>query len=261
MSDISYKPLVEDMTFSYSRLKAFQDCPYRWYLQYIRQEEEGETFFASFGRFVHELIARKLMGESADSLVLDYLTGFRDAVRGPPPSTSVFNSFFRSGLEAVQRPLELDCKILLAEDWMYFHIDEMPFRGIVDVVGQKEDGSLVIVDHKSRNLKPRSGRKTPTKTDEELDEYLRQLYLYAIPLSEIFGSIPDELVFHCYRTGEIIREPFSVSAFEEARQWALDIYHKILEISSFPPDVEYFKCSYLCGQQKNCEYYDMNFAS
>ena len=57
-------------------------------------------------------------------------------------------------------------------------------QGVIDLVGRSDTGGLVIVDHKSRALKPRSKRKKPTKTNQELDEYLRQLYLYAVPEGE-----------------------------------------------------------------------------
>lgn len=35
MGEISYRPLIEAMTWSYSRLEIFDDCPYRWFLTYI----------------------------------------------------------------------------------------------------------------------------------------------------------------------------------------------------------------------------------
>jgi len=29
IGDVSYLPLIEDMVWSYSRIKTFEDCPYR----------------------------------------------------------------------------------------------------------------------------------------------------------------------------------------------------------------------------------------
>lgn len=37
MGEINYAPLIDDMVWSYSRIKAFEDCPYRWYLKYIKK--------------------------------------------------------------------------------------------------------------------------------------------------------------------------------------------------------------------------------
>lgn len=44
MGEISYAPLIEDMVWSYSRIKAFDDCPYRWYLKYIRHLHGKDMF-------------------------------------------------------------------------------------------------------------------------------------------------------------------------------------------------------------------------
>lgn len=75
------------------------------------------------------------------------------------------------------------------------------------------DGTLCILDHKSRSLKPRSNRKKKPKTDEEPDQYLRQLYLYSIPITNEFGRMPAFLKFNCYRTGVRIKEPFHSQEF------------------------------------------------
>lgn len=37
MGEVNYAPLIDDMVWSYSRIKAFEDCPYRWYLKYIKR--------------------------------------------------------------------------------------------------------------------------------------------------------------------------------------------------------------------------------
>ena len=48
MGEISYAPLIEDMVWSYSRIKAFDDCPYRWYLKYIRHLHGKDMFFSDY---------------------------------------------------------------------------------------------------------------------------------------------------------------------------------------------------------------------
>ena len=36
MGEVNYRPIIQDMTWSYSRIKSFGDCPYRWFLKYIQ---------------------------------------------------------------------------------------------------------------------------------------------------------------------------------------------------------------------------------
>lgn len=78
----------------------------------------------------------------------------------------------------------------------------------LDFLGESEAGELVLVDNKSRDLKPRSNRKRPTAKDTELDDMLRQLYLYSIPVFESFGRYPDWLCFNYFRSGVFIKERF-----------------------------------------------------
>ena len=56
MGEVNYAPIIQEMTWSYSRIKAFDDCHYRWYLQYIRRLHGKDMFFASYGSFMHKLI-------------------------------------------------------------------------------------------------------------------------------------------------------------------------------------------------------------
>lgn len=56
MGEISYKPLIDDMIWSYSRANSFDSCKYAWYLKYIYGMKENERFFSSYGSFMHKLI-------------------------------------------------------------------------------------------------------------------------------------------------------------------------------------------------------------
>ena len=49
MGEVNYAPLIDDMVWSYSRIKAFEDCPYRWYLKYIKKFHGKDMFFSSYG--------------------------------------------------------------------------------------------------------------------------------------------------------------------------------------------------------------------
>ena len=100
---MSYAPLIEGMTWSYSRLSTFEDCPYHWYLKYINPVgEEEPLFFSSYGSFIHELLADYYSGKADKlSLRIKYLTEFDDRVPARAPSTSVFKSYFLSGVRCL----------------------------------------------------------------------------------------------------------------------------------------------------------------
>ena len=104
MGEVSYEPLIRDMVWSHSRIKAFDDCPYRWYLKYVRypKAKEKEMFFANYGKFVHELIASFYSGEkSREELEAEYLRDFRAHVKAYAPNRTVFKNYFVDGLNYI----------------------------------------------------------------------------------------------------------------------------------------------------------------
>lgn len=135
-------------------------------------------------------------------------------------------------------------------------LENRRFTGVVDFLGESVNGELFLVDNKSRELKERSGRAKPTAKDQELDDMLRQLYLYSIPVFDEFGRYPDWLCFNCFRSGVFIKEQFDIEKFEEAKRWALNLIEEIEREEDFDPNPNYFFCKWLCGVNDKCEYYE-----
>lgn len=245
------------MTFSYSRLSAFDSCRYKWLLKYIYGVEKIEdSFFSSYGTFIHNLLAKFYRGEgNSDALALEYLANYFYLVRGKPQRNSTAINYFNQGLEtigALEQPLG---EVLGVEQKVTWQLGGREYIGYVDLI--TTDGkNIEITDHKSRDLKPRSKRKSPTKTDQELDEYLRQLYLYCIPIHAQYGKYPSSLNFNCYRTQTLIKEPFHKQKFDEACQWAIDKANEIERNDDWRPTIDFFGCKYLCDVKHECLYYE-----
>ena len=228
-----------------------------WYLKYLRKLDKQELFFASYGSFVHKIINYYYKGLLPKDKLRDYyLREFRNEVMGAAPSVKVFEKYFLDGLnyfekfsplpfDPIDTEIKIDCKI-----------NRLSAVVVIDYLGKAEDG-LVIVDHKSRNLKPRSNKSKPTKTDVELDEYLVQLYLYAEAVRQRYGKLPKWLCFNCFRTGELIKEPFDEGAFLNAKSWLKERVKEIGNETDFKPSVDWFKCQYLCDLKDKCEYFDL----
>lgn len=243
------------MTWSHSRLNTFSQCPYQFYLKYICQADEEKMFFSEYGKFIHDILAGYHSGKITAAGALDmYLTGFADHATGISPANDIRVSYFKQGLASMKALSPIAGKILGIEERVSFDVFGYPFIGFVDMVYEDADNKLCILDHKSRALKPRSTRKKPTKTDIELDFYLRQLYLYSIPIAEKYGRYPDFLEFNCYRTQERIKESFCLDALNDAKRWAISTIHEIRNESEWHPDLEMWKCKYLCGFCNQCEY-------
>ena len=255
---MNLRHVISQMTWSYSRIRCFEDCPYKFFLTYIKCYPEERKFFASFGSFVHAILASYLNGElHKDELTQYYILNFSKEVEGRAPSEKVFTNYFSSGYDYLKNcPLSPENTIAV-ELPVEFEICGSNFVGFVDYIRQ-ENGKMILGDHKSRALKPRSNRKKPTLSDKELDKYYEQLYLYCKPVYELYGKFPDFLEFNCFRTGTVVTEPFDIEKYGEVLEKFAMAPKAIADNDRWNPSLEFFKCRYLCGRNAVCEYYQTN---
>lgn len=249
-----YSFVISEMTWSFSRISCYNTCPYQFFLTYIQPQEQEPSFYAQFGSFIHDLLARFYQGTlPGDHLTSDYIQMFPVRVSASPPSAEIRARYFLQGLSFLRTVQPLKEEILGVEQFAQFSVGGFPFVGYMDLVTRSPDG-LIITDHKSRSLKPRSARQKSTKSDILLDQYLRQLYLYSIFVQQQYGVLPSFLRFNCYRDQVLLQEKFSANALEEAKQWAVSSIHRIINASSFPPNPDFFYCRHLCPVRSACAY-------
>lgn len=245
------------MEWSYSRLTSFEDCKYRWFLQYIKRKPRGKPqFFATYGTFMHEILENYLSGNlPREELVPYFLDKYDESVVGTAPNQKISTNFFNSALaylRTIDFPFSSN-EIVETEKEVRFEIGGYRFVGYIDVLA-KRGKSFHIVDHKSHGLMPRTNRKYQTASDKELDQYLRQQYLYALPIREQLGSFPKTLSFNCYRHGRFITEKFDFNVMEQTKQWAVDRITEIMKEQDWDASPDLFKCNYICDMKDHCEH-------
>ena len=253
--------VFDNMEWSYSRLKTFEACKYQWYLKYIDKSDNSrkELFFSNYGKFVHSLLADYFSGRKTRMQIeIEYLTKYRKMVDGIAPSVKIYNDYFNHAIEYLREATIPVDTVLEVEKRHKFQIENYKFVGIIDLAGTDEDGNIIILDNKSRNILPRVAKKKMTKRNRELKEFLRQLYIYSIPVFNEYGKYPSRLQFNCFRFNRIVDEPFVMKDFEESKQWACDLIESIKTEDEFPAKVEYFKCNFLCDVCDQCEYFQMS---
>lgn len=262
MGDLVYRPIIEGMVWSYSRISCFYDCRYRWFMKYIYEADSDEPispkFYASYGKFIHKLIEGYYRGEiRKDDLKEMFIRGFSNEVQGIRPPESILQSYIKKGIKYFDEFDEFPFETVAVEELINFDIDGIPFVAVVDYIGKDTDGCYVIVDNKSRDLKPRSNRKRPTRKDEELDEMLRQLYVYSAAIKHKYGEFPKKLCFNCFKEGSFIEEDFDENKYREAIKWVKDSIEEIKEatIEDFFPSIEFFGCYYICDMSDSCCYW------
>lgn len=262
MGEVLYEPLIRDMTWSYSRVSSYDDCPYEWFRHYIADERGRENFYASYGSFMHEIIEKYYKNNaSKEDLLIEFLTGFSSKVLGERPKESTVDKYIKAGINYIKNMEKLPMNIIGVEEQIKFNIGGIKMVGKLDIVAEK-DGEIYIIDNKSRDLKPRSNRKTPTQLDLELDEMLKQLYIYSEAVRQKYGRFPGFLCFNCFKNGQFIVEKFNKDAFDNAMQWLKSTIEYICKSEDFRPFVDFFYCKNLCAYGcENCCYAENEWPS
>lgn len=189
-------------------------------------------------------------------MLTKFLFDFHTEVQGERPKESTVSKYIQCGVEYLRGFSPFPYKMIDVEKKVEFEIGGRKFIGFIDYLGEK-DGEYYIVDNKSRELKPRSKRAKPTVKDQELDEMLKQLYLYAAAVKQEYGKFPKALCFNCFKNGVFIEEPFSEKVFSETIEWFLKTIDDIADENDFLPYLDYFSCKNICGVKDECCYYEL----
>ena len=228
-----------------------------WFLKYIKQYPEEPKFYASYGSFMHKLLEMYYKGLlSKENLLIKFLFDFHREVQGERPQESTVQKYIEAGKTYFKNFKPFPYNQLGVEKKVEFKIGDSNFVGYIDYLGEK-DGELYIIDNKSRDLKPRSKRSKPTVKDQELDDMLVQLYIYAKAVKQEYGKFPKSLCFNCFKSNTFIEEPFVEHKYNEAIEWARTNIDILKDSDDFPPYVDYFGCKWLCPYTEICEYQGM----
>lgn len=248
--------IISSMRWSFSRLDAYNQCPYGWKLTYIDQEECEGNCFSEFGTAVHKTLERLEKGEIDVLNVVDaYTEEFDNTVEHSFPSESMRDDYFEKGLNFFSSLTdEFDnIKILGVEEKISFEIAGKPFVGFIDLRYQDKDGNMVLLDWKSSGMKLKKDGKPTKAYADKMKHYEYQIYLYSIPFIEK-GIKIDKLRWNFCKEGITYEIPWTEEGYKEAVEWAEDTLSRIETETEFETKPEYFFCNWICDQRKNCAY-------
>lgn len=254
--------LLDTMTWSFSRLNSFYNCPYEWKLRYIDCNKSENGFFGEYGSLIHKILEKYEKGELSLFELNDYYEEhFSESVpHDAPPNkyVDIKQSYYEKGLDYFNNiDLDLDkYDVLGVEKEVRFQIAGKDFVGYIDLLlKEKETGKIIILDHKSASIKTLKNGKVSKSDQEHVREFIRQLCLYAIPIIEEYGHV-DELWWNLFKDRNWLKMPFKKEDYDEAIQWAKDTLALIEnEREWLPNNSSSYYCSYLCGQRNHaCEY-------
>lgn len=254
--------LLDSMTWSFSRLNSFYNCPYEFFLHYVECNKSENGFFGEYGSFMHRILEKYAKGElSLFELNQYYEDNFNVEIpHDAPPNyyVDIRQSYYDKGLEYLNH-IDLDLEkyeVLGVEKEVKFKIHDKDFVGYIDLlVRDKDTGEIIIIDHKSKSLKLLKNGNISKSDKEYFLEFKRQLYLYSIPVIQEYGSV-SKLKWNMFKDQKWIEIPWKHEEYEEAIQWAKDTLELIdKETLWLPNNRSYYYCHHLCGQRNNaCEY-------
>lgn len=262
-----YKELLDNTRWSYSRIHTYTGCPAAFKLIYLEHCDKINNAFAEFGSLCHSILEDYEKGELMEYELEDEFDSRWDKFitcefpltwRGSSMGESYYEKgkAYFSSFEGFPQNWEVIGAELEAE----FEIDGRKIIGFIDLlVRDRDDGKLIVVDHKS---------KARFKSEKEKAEYAIQLYLYAKWVFDHYGEYPKTLIFNMFREHMMVEIPFSQDAYESALQWVMDSINAIYADEQFedrisrscrekntpvPETNDDFFCNHLCSCRESCE--------
>lgn len=253
------KFIVDTMTWSFSRLESFYQCPLAWRRTYIDCEPKCSNAFAEYGSCCHKILEEYEKGElSIFDLSDEYDRRFADeVVTDFPPNkyADLRESYYLKGqkyFEEIDLPID-EIEILGVEEKVNFELGGKPFVGFIDLRYRDKNGNIIFMDHKSANIGITKTGKISKSSAEKMKKYKYQQYLYTIPFVES-GQKVDYLEWNFFNNQKIYRIPWSEKEYNEARKWALDTIELIENKSDWDPNTDWYFCNNLCDYRLYCPY-------
>ena len=252
-----YKNILKEMTWSYSRLKCYENCPYSWYRRYIEEETGEGSFYADNGKAMHTVFDELVKGDiSINDAPLRYLELFDEI------TTAVKQDIMdRTYDSCVGYLCELNndildgYRVLGSEIQVRYQIYGYSFIGFIDLLLQDSDGNLILVDHKSSAPFLKKDGKPKATSKEQFDGYKKQMYLYSEAIYQSYGEYPKKLVFHHFKDGgKLTVIDFNEKDHDDAINWALGVIEKIYSDEEFIAIPKTGYCYRLCDYRYDCTY-------
>jgi len=252
-----YKNLLDGMVWSYSRLTAYEHCPFSWYRRYIEGETGEGSFYADNGKAMHEvfdaLIKGEMSFEDAPSLYLEKYEAITTYVK-QDIMDKTFDTCINYLCNIDENVLD-DYKVVGSEIKLDFYVYGFRFTGFVDLLLRDKDGNLIIVDHKSSDPFLKKNGEPYAKTKEQFENYTKQMGLYCKGINQMYGEMPTKIVFHHFKNdGKLTVIPVNERLIEEAVTWCLGVIEKIYKDETFEAKPKTGFCYRLCDYRKDCEY-------
>lgn len=255
---MNYKKTLNDMTWSFSRLHTWEQCPYSFYLKYIEQRTGESNYYAENGKCMHEVFQAILTDQIPMKECTKLYSKKYDLICEKARQSIMDHTYeacmdYLSVIDGIEKN---KYEILGVELELLFKLGKYRFIGYADlVVKNKEKQEVILIDHKqASHFLKKDG--TPLKSQTEaFDAYKHQMYLYCKGLKECFHIHVDKIIWHHFKeNGALTVIPFAQRDYEETMEWAASCIERIKKDKCFENRPSYLMCFSLCDYRNDCEY-------
>ena len=276
MNEEFLKMVIDGMTWSFSRINSYAQCPFEWYMKYIECEEGHGSFYADFGTLMHKCLELYSKGETdAKSILKNYENYWNEYIENDlrdkdgRVQIEKEDEYYQEGVKYFENVVHFqkvldENEILGVEKKINFSLtaegkeESYPMIGYIDLLlRNKETGAITIMDHKSAKIKFKKDGGIYKSDEYHWRDFKRQLYLYAIPVIEEYGKV-DHLAWNLFRLGEIKTIDFNKEEYDEAKIWAVDTIRMIRKDHAFDQNEDYFYCNKLCSMDQECNVHNVH---
>lgn len=241
-----------DFRWSFSKLSAFETCPYSFQLQYLQDPPlpKQQNAWAEYGILCHSLLEEYAKGElKTDQLTAEYKQRYPDVVvhKFPPWPKNYAEKTFQQGIEYFDsfNGFGDSYDVVSTEEEFQIQIGPYQFIGISDLVlRDKNTDDLVVIDHKT---------KSESSMKNELDLYKKQLYIYAEHVRQKYGRSPASIQFNMIKAKDPIVEEFSEENLNETLAWAEETIDMIILEDEWAANPNDYYCRFICPVFQHCE--------
>ncbi|HRY63487.1 MAG TPA: ATP-dependent DNA helicase, partial [Patescibacteria group bacterium] len=253
--------------FSFSQLKAFETCPYQYYLSFIlKVPTEGNAMF-SYGKTMHSSLQKFLaiVKEKANVAQGDLFGGVKKEILELPSLEELLKLYKESWIddwyESKWRKEEYRARgqkslkkfyeqlggqvprVIELEKGFNLKIGPYKVRGVIDRVDRLANGKVEIIDYKTGEAK---GEKNVDKD---------QLLIYQLAAREVFGWEVEKLTYYYLDNNTAVSFLGSDKELEKIKDKVDGLIEAIMKYD-FTATPGQFVCQY-CDFKEICEFREL----
>jgi len=253
-------PVIENVgkiastRYSFSRLKTYAECPYKYKLQHLVRVPTKANHSLNFGQAIHlsfEAFFKAVLsaGEQVDkAFLLALYEKFWTTNATFYESAAQKEEYYQKGLKIMemfwqdyetQKPQVQDVEKQINWKWS----ENTSLEARLDRVDRLPDGKLRVVDYKTGRPK-----------DKIDPEYKKQLILYAQAIQAQYGALPAEIKLIYVEDWTVHNIVIKEKDLESLDKWVAEVLQGIMDLD-FGPKPSEFTCGF-CPYRDICEYKD-----